>query len=450
MAESDFLMWTGGERVDDASALAAVSEQAALEHILRHHAGADGWITLSRREGEAYKQYHYRIDALPAVLAEWLGADVYFSQNTFYRPSRKIEYIRQLRALYVDVDCYLLNFDPEWVIRSMELGLFRTKIPDPNFIIRSGRGLGVVWLLEPVPAKGLPLWQAVENYLVRQLKHFGGDAKASDAARILRVAGSVNSKVREPVLVQYRHEYRYQLRDIQRDYLPELAPARTRTDGRTAARTDRRMYRVHSLHYARLTDIVRLCEARGWDMTGYREVTLFLYRYWSCCYLSDPDEALRGVLDLNDQFTHPLPRREVTTATKSAEKAWAARNDAEANRVAQERGYPGAGYNVSNRKLIEWLQITEDEQRQLETIIGRGEKQRRDTEATRTARRASGAMSRDEYLSQAEKRRTEALRLSGEGLSHQDIANRLGLSKRHVTRMLRMENSSGDKSVPLN
>ena len=201
------------------TALPVFSEQQALEHILRHHAGADGWITLSRREGGRYKQYHYRVDQLAEVIPEWIGPDVYFSQNTFYKPARKIEHIRQLRALYVDVDCYLLNFDPEWVIASMTMELFRTKMPEPNFIIFSGRGLVLVWLIEPVPPQALPLWQAVENYLVRQLRAFGGDVKASDAARILRLAGTVNSKSHEPVFVQYRHSERHVLRDIEREYL---------------------------------------------------------------------------------------------------------------------------------------------------------------------------------------------------------------------------------------
>ena len=130
--------------------LAAISEQTALEHILRHHAGADGWITLARWEDGRYKQYHYRLEEIAAVLSEWLGDDVYFSQNTFYRPSRKIEYIRQLRALYVDVDCYLLNFDPDWVIGSMETGLFRDKLPDPfltAFIAASGTPIAIEYAM---------------------------------------------------------------------------------------------------------------------------------------------------------------------------------------------------------------------------------------------------------------------------------------------------------------
>jgi RNA polymerase sigma factor (sigma-70 family) len=413
----------------------------AIEHILRHHAGADGWITLSRREGDRFRQYHYRLEQLLEVLPQWLGPDLYFSQNTFYRPSRKIEYIRQLRSLYVDVDCHLLNFDPEWVIAAMEMELFRTAIPEPNFVIHSGRGLALVWLLQPVPPQALPLWQAVEHYLVQQLTRFGGDAKASDAARILRVAGTINSKSGNPVFVQYRHDYRYVLRDIEREYLPPLRPSKARKTAEEEPAIHRKLYKVYTLHYARLMDLVQLCELRNWHMTGYREVTLFLYRYWSCCFLADPEEALENTLELNRQFTEPLTEQEVIRATRSAEKAWRARNDAEANRIAKENGYPGAGYNISNAKLIEWLNITEDEQRHLQTIISRKIKYERNNQRREKARRAAGKMTREEYLNQAEQRRREAIRLRNEGLTQKQIAERLGINQSQVSRILKKSSS---------
>lgn len=426
--------------VIESNALQAISEQAAIEHILRHHASADGWITLARLEGKSYRQYHYRLEDISSVLSEWLGEDVFFSQNTFYRPSRKIEYIRQLRALYVDVDCYLLNLDPEWVIGSMENGLFQDKLPEPNIIIHSGRGLALVWLLEPVPAKALPLWQAVENYMVRQFKSFGGDAKASDAARILRVGGTVNSKVNEPVLVQYRHEHRYQLRDIEREYLPPLSPKKLREQADAEAKVHHKMYKVYSLHYARLTDLVRLCELREWAVTGQREVILFLYRYWSCCFLADTEEALQGTLELNEQFTQPLPRREVVQATRSAEKAFYAKSNPEANAIAKEKGYPGAGYNVSNEKLIEWLGITEDEQKHMQTIIGKSVKYERNNLRRSEARRAAGRQTREQYIDTAHERRTQALRLRNEGMSFRHIGKLLGISHTQVSRMINSSN----------
>ena len=422
----------------EVSAISAVSEQAALEHVLKHHAGADGWIALSRREGERYKQYHYRVDEIPRVLSEWMGDDAYFSQNTFYRPSRKIEYIRQLRALYVDVDNYLLNLDPEWTIASMELSLFGDKIPEPNLIIHSGRGLAIVWFIDPVPAKALPLWQAVENHFVRQLARFGGDAKASDAARVLRLAGTVNSKSEAPVMAQYRHDARYVLRELEREYLPMLRPGRKRKGEADAEpKMHNRMFRVYSLHYTRLKDLVTLCEMRQWDVTGHREVILFLYRYWSCCFLADPEEALENTRDINVRFTAPLSDAEVVTATRSAEKAWKARSNKEANRLAQERGYPGAGYNVTNEKLIEWLDISEEEQTRLETIIGKREKYDRKNSRRENVRRASGKLKRNEYIRMAEERRREALRLRGEGFSYRAIAQEMHTSLSQVQRMLK-------------
>lgn len=405
-----------------------MSEAQALEHILKHHAGADGWITLSKKESDGYQQHHYRLRELAKVIPEWLGDDVYFSQNTFYRPSRRIENIRQLRSLYVDVDCYLFNFVADWVIAQMELELFKDKVPDPNLIIHSGRGLGLVWFLEPVPAQALPLWQAVENYLVKQCQAFGADARATDAARILRLAGTVNSKSQEIVHVQHRHNARYTLRDIEQEYLPVLRPKRTsqgHSDVQERPSVDHRLFNAYTLHFARLKDLVKLCELRKWNMTGYRETTLFLYRYWSCCFLTDPEEALQNTLELNAQFSSPLTDNEATTATMSAEKAWRAKNDAEANRLAIEQGYPGAGYNISNKKLIEWLDITEDEQQHLESIIGRRVKYDRWNSTRRKARRAEGMESRDKYLAQAEERRREAMRLRSEGLSYRKIAEQM-------------------------
>lgn len=96
-----------------------------------------------------------------------------------------------------------------------------------------------------------------------------------------------------------------------------------------------------------------------------------------CCYTNGPSEALNQTTMLNLQFTNPFPNKEVEKATMSAQKAWEAKNDKEANKIAIEKGYPGAGYNVSNKKLIQWLDITSDEMTHLQTIIDVLEKNRR-------------------------------------------------------------------------
>lgn len=349
-------------------------EEEAAYHAWFHHADSDGWITLAKKTPNGFKQYHYRPQELAVELTKWLGEDVYFSQNTFYKPFRRIENIRQLRALYVDVDCYLLNYDPAWVLGKLELENFRESLPEPNLVIFSGQGLVLIWLIDPVPYKALPLWQSVQNYFVNQLKSLGGDAKAVDAARIFRIAGSVNGKNGQAVTVQYRHDYRYDLREIQEEYLPELTPKKKKKGRKPKVL---HLHNIYRLHVTRLKDLTTLLMLRNGNVDSYRELFCFLYRYWSCCVLEDPEEALKHTLELNEEFTNPLPEREVIKATKSAEKAWKEKNDLHANAAAIKMGYPGAGYNLKNTKIIDWLDITDEEQTHLETIIGAPEKRTR-------------------------------------------------------------------------
>ena len=201
---------------------------AAQHQILFHHdpQTTDGFITIAKKDSRSgrFEQYYYRPNELADHLTQVMGEDVFFSQNTFYRKARRIETIRQLRSLYVDLDFYIFNYNPEWILDKLAYEFYNQTIPEPNLIIFSGQGIVLIWMIEPVPYKALPLWQAVQNHLIKELKPLGGDPKAADAARIFRIAGSTSSKNGNEVRVNYRHDYRYTLRDIQYDYLPELTP----------------------------------------------------------------------------------------------------------------------------------------------------------------------------------------------------------------------------------
>ena len=357
----------------------AESVNAAQDHIFFQHNPdtTDGYITIAKKDNHTNRfiQYFYRPSELADHLTEVMGEDVFFSQNTFYRKARRIETIRQLRSLYVDLDFYIFNYDPNWILGKLEMEFYRKTIPEPNMIIFSGQGVVLIWMIEPVPYKALPLWQAVQNYLIKELKPLGGDPKAADAARIFRLAGTISSKNGNQVNVQYRHDYRYSLRDIQYDYLPELTPKRERKPGRK--KKILHLFNVYTLHNARLRDLAELVRLREGEVDGHREIILFLYRYWSCCFTGDPTEALQQTLDFNQTFTRPLSQREASKATESAQKAWEAKSDKQADELAKSLGYPGAGYRISNAKLIDWLDISPEEQQHLKTIIGPQEKNRR-------------------------------------------------------------------------
>ena len=428
---------------------------AAQHHILFHHdpQNADGYVTIAKKDSRTgrFEQYYYKPAELADHLTQVMGEDVFFSQNTFYRKARRIETIRQLRSLYVDLDFYIFNYDPQWILGKLELEFYRQSIPEPNLIIFSGQGIVLIWMIEPVPYMALPLWQAVQNYLIQQLKHLGGDPKAADAARVFRLAGSTSSKNGNEVRVQYRHDYRYTLRDIQNEYLPELTPKKEKPK-RGRKKKVVHLFNIYSLHNARLRDLDKLVTMRHGEMTGYREITLFLYRYWSCCFTGDPQEALQQTLEFNQTFTHPLSRKEAVKATVSAQKAWEAKSDKAANERAKAMGYPGAGYRISNAKLIDWLGITQEEQKHLSTIIGPKEKNRRKREsyhenpepkkqAVTAYRRSKGVKPREEYIQEEKKKShdkiTQMIEIltTSPNLSNRKIAAIMGISEAYVRKL---------------
>lgn len=416
--------------------ITAAGKQLLFQHNPQN---TDGWITLAKKDPHTkrFSQYHYQPEELASSLSEWTGEDIYYSQNTFYKPQRRIDNIRQLRSLYVDLDVYHHGLDPEWVLGKLEHEYFGQAIPDPNMVIFSGRGLVLVWNIEPIPYMAMPLWRAVENYFMEQLKDLGADAKATDPARIFRLAGTINSKNKALVRAEYRHAYRYDIHDLQFDYLPELSPKKLAAKKKGRKTKIVRMFNTYTLHLSRARDIAKLVELRQGDVEGYRETICFLYRYFTCCFTDDPERALDDTLDLNSEFTNPLPAKEVINATKCAQKAWEAKSNAKANELAKSMGYPGAGYNLKNSKIIEWLDITPQEQKHMSTIIGTGEKRSRNTTAKRERRREQGMKPREEYLSEAEQKKALIRKaiIENPGMSIRALVQITGQSKSAVQRV---------------
>ena len=62
----------------------------------------------------------------------------------------------------------------------LEKNYFNQRIPIPNYVIDSGRGMYLIWLIKKVPSMALPLWKAAEDYFYKTLKEFGADRQALD------------------------------------------------------------------------------------------------------------------------------------------------------------------------------------------------------------------------------------------------------------------------------
>ena len=390
----------------------------------QQHKGAKGCVIIAQKD-HGWHEAGFPADQLQSAVAGIdRNADTFASQNSFFYPVRRTNNIQQLRSLYVDIDCYRNALTPEQALWQLEQDFFGSILPLPNFIVMTGRGLALTWYLKPAPADALPLWQFAEDWICKQLQYLGADSAATDAARVLRLTGTVNTKNGAVVQAMQCHTARLDLKDWKRNWLPVKQP---KTRGGKRGGTVNHLLTVYSLHYQRMQDIQALVLLRNGHCDGQRELILFLYRYYGLLFYKDTKSAIDAVLTLNEQFACPLPWREAVRDTRSAERVL-------------ERGRQ---YNYTNRKLINLLDITPEEQRQLKTIIGTAEKYRRNNEKREKARRAAGKTDRQEYLSIQQKTTQGRIATIREllerkpNMTQRELAGAMGISQSLVCRLMR-------------
>ena len=388
------------------------------------HKDSEGYITVAKM-GNRWQQYYF--EGINDLSINLKGKDVYISQNTFNNKSRRLIHLKELKALYIDIDCYKMNLSKEAVKYFMENDLYG-QIPVPNMLIDSGRGLYYIIFLENTMAEELPKWQLVEKYLYEKLKDLGADNKALDATRVLRVTGTVNSKNNSIVKVIDTYDYQYTLDEIIENYIPEVNEDRKEKQKPKGVRKKGRkkkfvsLFNLYNLYYTRFMDIKKLVEIRNYEMTGYREVTLFLLRYFMNVYHNcDDDLVMEEILEINNSFTEPLEKDEVFKATLSG-----------ATRATENV------YKYSNDKLIKLLDITPSEQKQMATIISKSEKYYRNNKNRREQRRNKEGLTKRE----ADKLKNEEriLELKRKKYTLKQISEKLNLSIDYVKKVSKRAN----------
>ena len=382
------------------------------------HKDSEGYITVAKM-GNRWQQYYF--EGINDLSINLKGKDVYISQNTFNNKSRRLIHLKELKALYIDIDCYKMNLSKEAVKYFMENDLYG-QIPVPNMLIDSGRGLYYIIFLENTMAEELPKWQLVEKYLYEKLKDLGADNKALDATRVLRVTGTVNSKNNSIVKVIDTYDYQYTLDEIIENYIPEVNEDRKEKQKPKGVRKKGRkkkfvsLFNLYNLYYTRFMDIKKLVEIRNYEMTGYREITLFLIRYFLNVYHGDDDLVMEEVLEINNSFTEPLEKDEVFKATISG-----------ATRATENV------YKYSNDKLIKLLDITPSEQKEMATIIGKSEKYYRNNKNRREQRRNEEGLTNKE--AERIKNEKDILELKRKKYTLKQISKELNLSISYVKKI---------------
>jgi hypothetical protein len=195
--------------------------QLALIKTLHRH--KDGYVTFSVGSGD---DFHNRVAIragqletyFPEFVSELLK-DSYVSINADFRlaklhwrdgkrttaygyPKHSTDSLKYLCACYVDIDYYRLNTDFGTVLGHVVNYQDNGIIPPPSIIVRSGRGIWLLWLLtdhkDPDRSQGafpekIGLYAKIQKVIGARLAQLGADLGAQDAARHIRIPGSLHT-----------------------------------------------------------------------------------------------------------------------------------------------------------------------------------------------------------------------------------------------------------------
>lgn len=356
--------------------------------------------------------------------------DIYYTPNTFNSPiKRQRDYLWQLHRFYIDIDHKkgtraIESFE---VVGAIEQLVENKKIPEPTEYINSGRGIHVYWDIANCHIMLLDLWEKIENYLFNQVKgiekdieNIEVDKRATDPTRLLRLPGTINSKDNSKCYSMLKREDNiYNIFDLKKAYIkPNKAYKKNKSN--IAYLPTKNLY---TLNKSRLEDFKAIVSLRNGEVKGYRNTLIMLYSYhYRLINEITVEELINITKEFNKSFREPYKIRELISVCRSVNRT-----------VKHFQEDESKGYKFTNKYIIESLDISEQEQRKLLTIISTDEKYRRKNEK-RTPRNEEGLTPKQAELKEL---KVKVLELKGQGLSLRNIAKELNLTLGKVQRILK-------------
>ena len=420
----------------------AMSKQESLpfpsEPLLYLKPGTVGYFSLLVKTPDRMRQDSFPMRQIADVIMYVdKRRDTYITPNQYIRKNRRLVNLWQLNTLFTDADTYkiedLCGLSPEQLAFICLDRCSDERIPIPSLILFTGRGLQVKWILDkPIPRQALPRWNAVQRVITNKLRGIGADQNSIDGSRVLRLDHTVNTKTQEITRVVWperldspiTYDFELLCNEIlpypRRDNPPRfnlvnqsrfnLRYNRGYNHGSAPA-----IFTAQSLNWLRLEDIRRLVYLRGWthgNPDGMRDPFIYFGAIFAS-WVSSGNALFWESESLGREFAPHWSKDKLLNKIGSY------------FRMVET----GRRYRLTNNRLLEVLQITPEEERQLRTIISHTEKANR-------RRMRLKRVTRMEYEARARGRRLQAIDLKQNGKSYKEIALTLGVTVRHAIRLI--------------
>ncbi len=306
----------------------------------------------------------------------------------------------------------------------------------------------MVWLHTPVPRAAMPRWNACQKRLWEALRGLGADRGAVDAARVLRMVGTIHSRANAIVEAITSANPATPFEELARAILPvdraELYDLRIQRAMRTKTRATvmPEGFTVATLWEGRLTELQALREHRwfGTLPAGQRDEWLFMAANAMTYLVSDWRVLKREIYGLA-KYVGCWDEAEAASRFQAVLGRAMMRSRGETVEWNGQQIDPR--YRFKSTTIVERLEITETEMRELgfkhlvTSDLKRGFKRERRRERLERVDRGT-------YLGETEKRRLAALEMRNTGLSYREIADALDVTVGEAHWLVQGRRDGGD------
>lgn len=410
----------------------------------------------------------------------------YLSISTFKTGSCRKEFnVKEVKRLFLDIDAHdnPINIDEAKLLSDYMLDNWfdEYELPEPNYIIFSGRGLQVLFTLNGCDDVGE--WKRYQTALLNDCQELLKNLKEhslseasvvaiehepeidmlKDAARVHRVPDTINLKSNVAAKLLYQKEdHVYTLNELNENYTAfsdenlvekkEKKKTQKKTKSEPTERDvdlsgidmgDKQAIDPHFFEIIdktikpRLSDLETLIKLRneaGFD-GGYRNnlISIYIPTLVSCGYKNE--DVVKEAHRINSLFNEPLKQAEVNDWLNSCLKKKEI-VDADGKKVVS-RVY----YRFYTNTIIDKLQITPEEQEAMKVLCDEKLKKKRNREKNKERQNANRrevyAEKTADKRKEKEKRNNRIKELSADGMSARQIAKQLGVNVSTVSRVLK-------------
>lgn len=346
--------------------------------------------------------------------------DVYCTPNTFQSTERRTESnLLQLRMLWSDID-HVENI--EETIKEIDLLVKHNIIPKYQMIISTGGGIHIKWVIKDYAGTNktnLYVWKKLQRHFNTQLLSLGADMKAIAPTQPLRVIGSINSKYEVVVKELVNNDIKeYDLYDLYNKYMPyvkkESKPKEKKKSKFVLFQS------AYNLNCSRFNDLTKLLKLRNYNIEGTRNAFMMLYGTYYILSTGSNSDKVKEELE---RISNKLKAKGRTSQSEI--------------RTIVRNGYKRADNLIlpKNETIINMLNISHEEQRELSTIISDNEKLERKNNTRKVNRR------NNKGLTKREERKEELIKkvyeLYEKGYKQIEISKELGISKGRISQIIK-------------